>query len=176
MQHSVNQLNSPTLVHYYVHQSPYSEPHESSSRSSAQSSQQSGNHLKILGTWRVTRRQFRMEDQQILGNTIQNFVAMATWGSEICVSLPVFIKFFPGSARSVSLLSSNLYQRLPSDLLFQGYPSTPSRPFLLSPIRTIYTPHIFSLSSYYCTANSTNHKAPYYVILSSLLLIPPSYV
>lgn len=62
----------PPKVHYHIHQSPDPEPNESSSRSSAQISQQSGIHLKILGTWRVTRR---------------HFFAMATWGFEICASL-----------------------------------------------------------------------------------------
>jgi len=34
-----------------------------------------------------TRRQFHMEDQEIIGTTIQNSFTMAIWGSEICAAL-----------------------------------------------------------------------------------------
>ena len=36
-------------------------------------------HLKILGAWKVTWSKFSITDPQILGATIQNLVAWATW-------------------------------------------------------------------------------------------------
>jgi hypothetical protein len=41
--------------------------------------EKSRNHLKILEARRVTRNKFHTEAPQILGVTIQNFVAKATW-------------------------------------------------------------------------------------------------
>ena len=146
----------------------------SSSRSGANISQQSRNHLKNLDTWRLTGRQLRMEDQEILGTTIQNSFAMATWGSEICAALSSrnFFSVLEGQFLYRPPICINVFQvicyfKFPHQQLLDHFSCLPFVP---------HTPQIFSLSSCYCTTSSTNHKAPYYVILYSLLLIPPSYV
>ena len=36
-------------------------------------------HLKILGAWRVTWSKYHTKDPQVLGSTVQNLVATATW-------------------------------------------------------------------------------------------------
>ena len=36
-------------------------------------------HLKILGAWRVTWSKYHTKDPQVLGSTVQNLVAAATW-------------------------------------------------------------------------------------------------
>jgi hypothetical protein len=44
--------------------------------------QKPGSHLKILGARKVICSKFQPEDQQLLGITIQNFVATVTWHLE----------------------------------------------------------------------------------------------
>ena len=41
--------------------------------------QKSSSHLQLLGVTRVTWSKFHIEDPQILGATVQNLVARATW-------------------------------------------------------------------------------------------------
>jgi hypothetical protein len=48
-------------------------------RKSAQITQRSKSHLKIVGARRVTLSKFHSKDPPILGATIQNWDAKATW-------------------------------------------------------------------------------------------------
>jgi hypothetical protein len=53
--------------------------------------QKSRRHLKILGARMVIRSEFRTGDPQLLGATVQNIVALATWRHWICI--PLFLTY-----------------------------------------------------------------------------------
>ena len=43
------------------------------------------NRLKIRGVGSLTEIKFHVEEPQILGSTVRNVIATATWGPGICI-------------------------------------------------------------------------------------------
>jgi hypothetical protein len=74
------------------------------------------------------------------------------------------------SLRSILILSTYIYLRLPSGLFPYGFPTNSLYMFLFSP-SVLHAPPSSSSLTY-----STNHEAPCYAVFSILLLLNPSQI